>query len=144
MTKPLCVLAFVCLSFIGCSEGSQVASSVAPTVVAGSAGHLQALKKPSGGVALAVQLTLDADADGQVSRGDSIVITFDPSVVWNQYNVTCYQNGVAVFGSARAPGQGDVILRSAAWASGSADCTADLIAYSEKHPIGTLDFHVAD
>ena len=94
---------------------------------------------------LAVRMVLDADGDDVISWGDSIAIDVLTTAAWNQINVTCYQNGVAVFGSARTVDyQYPIGLQSAMWTGGAADCTADLIAWGQKGPIASLPFTVLE
>ena len=66
-------------------------------------------------------------------------------------NVTCYQNGVTVYGAATGyyasypwPWTQNMTLSSQSWTQGAADCTAVLQAYSGTSisTLGTLNFHV--
>jgi len=41
----------------------------------------------------------DINGDGLPNRGDSVTFDVSTTETWNQVNVTCYQNGVGVFGA---------------------------------------------
>jgi len=93
---------------------------------------------------LAYRMVID-DGNGVPNYGETIAIDVLTAQTWNQIDVTCYQNGVAVFGSARTVDyQYPIRLQSAVWTGGAADCTADLIAWGQKAPIASLPITVLE
>jgi len=73
----------------------------------------------------------DHNGDGRPNWGDSVTFDVSTTETWNQVNVTCYQNGVGVFGAV-LPWTPVVTLSSSEWQSGEADCTAELIAFAGR------------
>jgi len=80
---------------------------------------------------LTLVMVSDINSDGLPNWGDSVTFDISTTETWNQVNVTCYQNGVGVFGAV-LPWTPVVTLSSTAWQSGEADCTAELIAFAGR------------
>ena len=80
---------------------------------------------------LTLVMVSDINGDGLPNWGDSVTFDVSTTDTWNQVNVTCYQNGVGVFGAV-LPWTPVVTLSSTIWRSGAADCTAELIAFAGR------------
>jgi hypothetical protein len=102
----------------------------------------------SGSLSLALPPYIDVNGDGLPNVGDTV--TFNVSTTATDtptVNLTCYQNGVAVFGAQGAFYASDpwqwsryMKLYSASWGSGAADCTATLSPMSGSPILDTVRF----
>ena len=88
----------------------------------------------SGSSTLSHQLVIDANADGVVSRGDSITFTVVTEATEPNVELLCTQNGVVVYG-ALWPLTLTPKLSSSAWQSGAAECTATLFQLGDKRTV---------
>lgn len=83
----------------------------------------------------------DVNGNGLPNWGDSVTFHVSTSEDWNQVTVTCFQDGVGVFGAVW-PMAPVVTLSSSRWTGGGADCTATLEAFSGSkiNTIASMDF----
>lgn len=110
--------------------------------------------KPSGGGSstLTYTVTQDANADGQPNYGDSIVFTVSTTATTEPHvEVSCLQDGQVVYTAQTGYFEGypwpwtqTFTLKSGAWLSGGADCTAKSYYFDgRKTPIlNTIAFTV--
>jgi hypothetical protein len=100
------------------------------TTVSAMSGAGKGRKDPTTS-SLTLVMVSDINGDGLPNWGDSVTFDVSTTEAWNQVNVTCYQNGVGVFGAV-LPWTPVVTLSSTAWRSGAADCTAELMAFAGR------------
>jgi hypothetical protein len=81
---------------------------------------------------LTLQLVVDANNNGQPSWGDTVTFVVSNPPADPNVELVCSQNGTVVYAARTGyyentwPSTADMVLRSQAWSSGSADCTARL------------------
>jgi len=130
-----------------------LALAIAPVALAGKGGG--GGKHASGGTTagsstLTVAMVADANQNGLPNWGDTITFNVSTTATTEPHvNVTCYQNGVTVYGAATGyyasypwPWTQNMALSSQSWTGGAASCTAVLQAYSGTSvtTLGTLSF----
>lgn len=133
---------------LGCSAGNN-GGVVSPSAVIaqdiGAVGPLGLTKRGNGrgnnDSSLTPVIVHDWDNNGVISHGDAITFNVQTDEYWQQVNVECSQNGVVVFGAARAQVNFyEFTLSSASWTSGPATCTAELIQSLQHKPLASVDF----
>jgi len=161
--KRFAILASVLAMAIGsayCSNSgsslvspSSVDASAAATDAKGSGGGGGGKGKPSGGTSggsLAYVMVDDVNGDHAPNWGDTITWTFTQSSTDTPtVNLTCSQNGVAVYGATGGfypsypwPWTVNMGLWSGTWNSGAATCTATLTSVSGSPVLATVNFNV--
>ena len=96
--------ALLAASRVNCanSPGNNVPSSpsalVENTTVSAMSGAGKGRKDPTTS-SLTLVMVSDINGDGLPNWGDSVTFDVSTTETWNQVNVTCYQNGVGVFGA---------------------------------------------
>jgi len=157
--KRVAILASVLAMAIGsayCSNSSG-SSLVSPSGVDASAAATAAKSgggkgKPGGGGtsggSLAYVMVDDVNADGKPNWGDTITWSFtQTSTDTPTVNLTCSQNGVAVYGATGGfyasypwPWTVNMTLSSSAWSGGAANCTATLTPVNGSPVLATYSF----
>jgi hypothetical protein len=123
---------------------------VVPVALAGKGKH--GAGTSGGSSSLTLRMVTDANQNGLPNRGDTIRFDVSTTATTEPHvNVTCYQNGVVVYGASTGyyasypwPWTQNMTLSSQSWTGGAADCTAVLQAYSGTTvtTLTTLNFHV--
>ena len=114
--------------------------------------------KPGGGgtvgtssLSLKVPLVYDANGDGVPNWGDTVTFNVSTTATTEPFlDLTCYQNGVAVYGATTGyfdsyawPWTRDMKLGSQMWTGGNASCTAVLYMFyggGKKQTLAKLTF----
>lgn len=129
------------------------ANTFGPSAVDGSAGTSDATRKggknTGGSSSLTLVMYTDNNHDGLPNWNDTV--TFNVSTTATDtptVNLTCYQNGVAVYGATGGfyasypwPWTQYMQLYSASWLGGAASCTATLTPVSGSPILATLNFN---
>ena len=148
-TKELSFNRMVVFALLFAAIGA-VASYVAFAAPGGKGGG----GKPSkGNSSLSVVMVTDKNSDGKPNWSDTITFNIQTTATTQpNVNLTCSQNGVVVYGASAGfyegypwPWTKNMELKSTAWSSGAANCTAILSSYSGTRitNLATLGFSVA-
>ena len=124
---------------------------VVPVALAGKGKHPGGGGTTSGG-SLTLSMVVDNNWNGLPNWGDTITFKVSTTATTEPHvNVTCYQNGVTVYGASTGyyasypwPWTQNMTLSSQSWTGGAASCTAVLQAYSGTSisTLATLNFSV--
>lgn len=109
-------------------------------------------KPGSGSSSMSMVMVEDKNGDGLPNHGDTITFDVVSTVERKWVELQCTQNGVVVYGASAGyfpdypwPWAKNMNLASTAWASGAADCKAQLYTVTKgtrRSTLATLSFHV--
>ena len=122
-----------------------VAAGFAPSVLAQGQGKGKNKNETAIPYGISLAVIADANGNGLPNAGDSVRFNVSSATATPFVSLTCYQGTSLVYAAGGYPVDFVFMLRSGAWTSGAADCTATAyttVDGTKTTTVGTLSFEV--